>query len=260
MSIYNESIRIQKALHEYNITSLPSVIINNDKEDNQSLLQSLKMKMENIVFNDISYPIHLSKDKNISEEQATTLRQHALEYYENGQINLSQILLSHLLDNYPNDLKGNYNAGVIWQSRGYANLAIPLFFNVLLQNTNDVTVHSILQSVLFPIEPSLVLRGYENLILENPKDVLSLHALSALRGDDVKEANDEYVKIVFDGLADEFNEKLVDHLCYKIPWILKQMVQKCIGKERLIDWTILDLGLNLFVLKIPNRIYLYLNM
>lgn len=71
------------------------------------------------------------------------------------------------------------------------------------------------RTVFFAMEPTLVLRGYEGIVVRNPDHVRAAHSLAALRGD-ATTSEARYVREVFDELANTFEEKLVQHLHYKV--------------------------------------------
>ena len=78
---------------------------------------------------------------------------------------------------------------------------------------------------------------------QHPSNARAQHALASLQGTAIK-SDAEYVRQVFDELADTFEEKLVTHLAYKIPWQLLDAIQLVLAYEETAasDWSILDLG------------------
>ncbi|GMF44309.1 unnamed protein product [Phytophthora fragariaefolia] len=77
-------------------------------------------------------------------------------------------------------------------------------------------------------EPDLVIAGYHSIIAENgDSHVRAVHSLATLEGaTTTKTAAPAYVAEVFDELADTFEEKLVAHLEYRVPWQLVEALQK----------------------------------
>lgn len=74
-------------------------------------------------------------------------------------------------------------------------------------------------------EPLAVTSGYETTIARFPHHVRAVHSLATLRGEATKAAP-AYVKEVFDELAETFEEKLVTHLGYRVPWLLVDALKR----------------------------------
>lgn len=93
---------------------------------------------------------------------------------------------------------------------------------------------------MYEQEPALVLAGYEKIVKDHPENLRASHALAALKGV-ATHSNAEYVRQVFDDLAETFEDKLVNHLEYKIPWQLLEAVKHVSGAATA-TWRVLDLG------------------
>lgn len=104
-------------------------------------------------------------------------------------------------------------------------------------------------------EPQAVVAGYDAIIASSPHHVRAVHSLATLRGA-ATTAAPEYVKEVFDELAETFEEKLVTHLEYRVPWLLVdalKRVERSVFADRGIDaseaaavapvtWRVADVG------------------
>ncbi|KAJ0408959.1 hypothetical protein P43SY_002838 [Pythium insidiosum] len=93
--------------------------------------------------------------------------------------------------------KANFNLAVILQMLGDALFAVDHMLRVVAQDDNDAVAHTVLR-----------------------------HSLATLRGD-ATVAAPAYVRQVFDDLAESFEEKLVTHLEYRVPWQLVDALQRC---------------------------------
>lgn len=100
------------------------------------------------------------------------------------------------------------------------------------------------RSVYYPEEPDLVVAGYESIVAAHPQHVRAVHSLATLQGK-AETAAPAYVQKVFDELAETFEEKLVTHLEYRVPWQLVDALQRqqpegfgAAGS----DWRVVDLG------------------
>jgi predicted TPR repeat methyltransferase len=81
------------------------------------------------------------------------------------------------------------------------------------------------RSVLFTQEPTRVLDAYKVVVQKDPENIRAIHSLATLEGN-ASTAAPEYVRQVFDELADTFEDKLVNHLEYKVPWQLIDEIKK----------------------------------
>lgn len=171
-------------------------------------------------------------------------RELALEKANVGQYHEALQLLTRVIDNDPSDAIANYNLSAIIQMLPTipTRLAIPTLFRVVQSNPEDSSAHSILTSILFPLEPELVIAGYQALMntTHPTKSFRAQHALASLTGQ-AATSDPGYVKAVFDDLSETFEEKLVDRLQYRVPWELLEGIHELSG-VREANWVILDLG------------------
>lgn len=113
-------------------------------------------------------------------------------------------------------------------------------------NRQCLDAHAGCRTVYYPEEPERVLAGYRAVIATSPSDhVRAVHSLATLEGDAVTAAP-QYVREVFDELADTFEEKLVTHLEYRVPWQLVDALKR-LEPEEFADsaaptWVVADVG------------------
>lgn len=95
-------------------------------------------------------------------------------------------------------------------------------------------------------EREAVIEAYRRLVVNgaspNPR---AQHRLAVLTGEgpSTLAAAPDYVQDVFDELADTFEEKLVSHLCYRVPWDLYQAVRDVVRPPPPEGgWRVMDLG------------------
>ena len=126
------------------------------------------------------------------------------------------------------DIDAHFNAGVLFHQLDLALLAVAMFGRVAEERPRDVTAHCMLKEVLFPLEREEVVSVYRAMARSNPGNVRAVHHLAVLtgQGESAMRAEASYVAEVFDGLADTFEQKLVEHLGYRVPWILRDVVDE----------------------------------
>jgi predicted TPR repeat methyltransferase len=69
-------------------------------------------------------------------------------------------------------------------------------------------------------------RHFEEILRINPNDDQARHLLAAQRGETSAGAPPAYVSVLFDGIADTFDEKLVGALQYRTPQLLGELVRQ----------------------------------
>lgn len=73
----------------------------------------------------------------------------------------------------------------------------------------------------------------------DPNDGYSRHLIDALRGTATSQAHPEYVKDLFDGFADGFDERMMETLRYRVPGLVRRAVTQLTNRT---DLSVLDLG------------------
>ncbi|OQS01220.1 hypothetical protein ACHHYP_01755 [Achlya hypogyna] len=170
------------------------------------------------------------------------MRHNANVMYDEGDFHGAASVFSDVLALAPTCIKSNFNLAVILHTMGQTRLAVAHMLRVVEVEPADATAHSVLRTVFFPAEPALVMRGYAAIVARHPDHLRAAHALAALRGD-AKTSEKAYVRAVFDELAESFEDKLVTHLHYKVPWQLLDGVKETTAMETEgATWRMLDLG------------------
>ncbi len=113
---------------------------------------------------------------------------------------------------------------------------------------DDATAHALLGTVLVASERDAVVHAYRRLVASTtPPNPRAQHRLAVLTGEgpSATSAAPEYVSQVFDELADSFEEKLVEHLQYRVPWDLYEAVRalRPPPPPPAKGWRVLDLGM-----------------
>lgn len=139
-----------------------------------------------------------------------------------------------------------FNLACIYHFAGLSILSLDLLLKVLQQNPNDEVSSSFLWAIAnsdtCPRED--IINIYKNLasinlyLAETRLAVLTGQGKNAFRGDS------QYIQKVFDNLADDFEDRLVNRLSYDAPTILKDLILTHLKTNNLqtSDHSILDLG------------------
>jgi len=154
-----------------------------------------------------------------------------------------------------------YNLASLLLAVGRPLLAVAPLMRVVLADPSDATAHAALGNVCGDVEPAAVARAYASIVEETGKAsknadgsigsgggggaARAAHMLATLTGQGASAecAAAEYVAEVFDELAPTFEQKLVGHLGYKVPWQLLTCVDASVGPlAKSSGWRILDLG------------------
>ncbi|CAK4480740.1 unnamed protein product [Aphanomyces euteiches] len=208
------------------------VLLNLDREP------SIAEKLESLLHPEPEGVENLAADDPMLHE----MRKNANIRYDEGDFHGAASIFSEVLALSPQCARSNFNMAVILHTMGQTHLAVQYMLNVIEVDPNDATAHSVLRTVFFTPEPDLVLRGYEDIVKRHPDHVRATHSLAALRGD-ATTSEARYVRQVFDDLSDTFEEKLVQHLHYKVPWQLLDLVKSVTPLETSKQsWRVVDLG------------------
>ncbi|TDH70463.1 hypothetical protein CCR75_000348 [Bremia lactucae] len=150
------------------------------------------------------------------------MRNEALQLYETGQFYSALSMFVRVLLHCPTCPKANFNLAVILHTIGETYFAVASMLRVVTLDDSDSVAHTVLRSVYYQEEPDLVVSGYKTIITANrDSHVRAVHALATLNGaTSIKKAAPAYVAKVFDELADCFEEKVIAHLKYRVPWQL----------------------------------------
>jgi predicted TPR repeat methyltransferase len=139
----------------------------------------------------------------------------------------------------------------------YISLAVGYITKLLLLNPTDTTGHSFLWALSKQTSYIEIIKdSYQQ--LERNGDIIAQMKLCVLTGEGsyVMTGNPNYVKLIYDDMANRFESKLVDHLEYRGPWILYDVLDHFIESSsyqndhvqdmsllyKKGDWRVLDLG------------------
>lgn len=142
----------------------------------------------------------------------------ALSQKRNGNINKAIESYKNLLTLDPDSADGFYNLGGCYKETGLYQDAVEMYLKVLAQDPNYLSAHNNIAYVYqFLGETDLAIHHYERVLELKPEHAGAYHMLSALTGKVCKSSPDAYVKEVFDGYSDSYEQSLVDELEYSVP-------------------------------------------
>eukprot|EP00644_Phytophthora_capsici_P008542 jgi/Phyca11/546128/estExt2_Genewise1Plus.C_PHYCAscaffold_200158 len=179
------------------------------------------------------------------------MREEAFGQYETGQFLPAASSFVSVLLHCPTCTKSSFNLAVILQTIGETYFAVASMLRVVALDDSDSVAHTVLRSVYYLEEPDLVVGGYNSIVSTNPDNhVRAVHSLATLEGaTTTRTAAPAYVAEVFDELADSFEEKLVSHLQYRVPWQLVEALQTLspsgfvpTGSSVEPQWVVADVG------------------
>jgi len=183
-----------------------------------------------------------------TSQEEEELSKEAFDFYNSGDFQSAAERFSSILDINPRHVEANFNLGAMLQMLGFPALAVGYFCRVVALCPQDATAHYTLGTALYASCPNLVIDAYRLLVEFQGPDVnpRAAHQLAVLagEGESVSRGQPAYIREVFDALADTFEEKLVNHLDYRIPWQLFEAVRSIcpINETTKGDWKVLDLG------------------
>ncbi|KAG2532153.1 hypothetical protein JM18_000585 [Phytophthora kernoviae] len=172
----------------------------------------------------------------IDDLELVRMREAALEEFETGNFLPAAMSFVKVLLRYP---------------ACETFFAVSCMLRVVALDDSDSVAHTVLRSVYYLDEPDLVTAGYHSILAaHSTTHVRSVHSLATLEGETTtKTAAPAYVAEVFDELAETFEEKLVAHLEYRVPWQLVEALQKLSpsgfipkGSTSGSEWVVADIG------------------
>ncbi|KAK1929478.1 hypothetical protein P3T76_015046 [Phytophthora citrophthora] len=187
----------------------------------------------------------------VDDTALVKMREEAFEQFETGQFLPAASSFVRVLLRCPTCTKSSFNLAVILQMIGETYFAVASMLRVVALDDSDSVAHTVLRSVYYLEEPDLVVGGYHCIISTDPDNhVRAVHSLATLEGaTTTRTAAPAYVAEVFDELADSFEEKLVSHLQYRVPWQLVEALQKLSppgfvpeGSSVEPQWVVADVG------------------
>ncbi|MBB5349240.1 tetratricopeptide repeat protein [Desulfoprunum benzoelyticum] len=159
-----------------------------------------------------------------------------------GRTGKAALVYEELLRLAPDDVDGLYNlAGCYRELRQYDQAAKVLDRLLVLQPDHQGATGGL--AYLLHLQGKLheACRCYCRLLELHPGHQTARHMVAALRGERIGTAADEYVRTVFNGYADDFEDSLVQGLGYRVPEGLRRGVGLVAGAGRRFAH-LLDLG------------------
>ncbi|KAF4036316.1 Methyltransferase domain [Phytophthora infestans] len=194
---------------------------------------------------------NIPKPLDVTDPKLVRMREEALKLFETGQFLPALSSFVRVLLHCPTCTKSSFNLAVILQMIGETYFAVSSMLRVVALDDSDSVAHTVLRSVYYQEEPDIVAAGYRLIVASNRNSHLrAVHSLATLEGaTTTKTAAPAYVAEVFDELANTFEEKLVAHLEYRVPWQLVKALQKLsppgfIAKDSTAEseWVVADVG------------------
>lgn len=246
--------RAQEVMRRLQVENLPALFQVTTGEKNTHKIKKIELSIS---------PVDSSLGKIDELEQQQAVFRQAVQDYEAEEWSkalrgFSQLVHlanpSSAVDNHAAD--SAFNIAAILQMLGHTHLAVYYTALTLELRPDDTTAHILLGTVLAATEREAVIKAYRRLVSgsisssnntksPNPR---AEHRLAVLTGEGASaiSAGPNYVKEVFDDLAECFEEKLVQHLQYRVPWELHEAVATLYppsSSSFSYAWRILDLGM-----------------
>ncbi|TYZ67023.1 hypothetical protein PybrP1_011693 [[Pythium] brassicae (nom. inval.)] len=217
-AVANDAFR--ELCKRFGVVALPAVVVVDaalERVENPQLPAHAAVLLESV--NDALNGKPPASASSAADETLAEMRDEATSLFESGDFLAAASLFVRVLRENPACPKANFNLAVILQMLGETYFAVHFLLQVVAADDNDSVAHTVLRSVYYPVEPDAVVAGYEAIIAAAPHHVRAVHSLATLRGA-ATSAAPAYVQKVFDELAETFEEKLVTHLEYRVPWLL----------------------------------------
>ncbi|NOQ45933.1 MAG: tetratricopeptide repeat protein [Desulfobulbaceae bacterium] len=165
-----------------------------------------------------------------------------LAYKQSGRFTDAKQSYSRALELRPADQDVLYNLACCLKDGGDADQAISTYERLLGQDpehgsaVNNLAYLYHLQGRYKQAE-----KLYRRLLTIRPDHLSARHMLAALSGKGDAAPPREYVRELFDGYSDGFEQSLVEKLDYRVPALLKNLIDRFEGKKTVYD-QVVDLG------------------
>ncbi len=147
-----------------------------------------------------------------------------------------------LLAQDPSQIDAWYNLGGCYRERHDFASAEKVYLELLERAPeHDAAVSNLAFVYISMPDHERAIVMFRRLLELRPDDEAATHMLAALTGDDVNSVPVDYVRSIFDKLADNFEEKLQDTLGYRAPEQIRQMLLTTFGSNVSFECA-LDLG------------------
>lgn len=128
---------------------------------------------------------------------------------------------------------------------GRLDSSVDIYKEILRRSPEDAVALNYLPSTLMALGRVEEARDYIAQALANdPNNPVMRHFDAAARGEALPTANADYVRLVFDGYADHFDESLQKKLHYQTPDVLASALRRVmkVGEDAVASLSLLDLG------------------
>eukprot|EP01041_Mallomonas_annulata_P000353 gene353-635_t len=135
----------------------------------------------------------------------------------------------------------HFNMACVLHMCDLPTLAISYAEQVLVLDSSDMTCHSFLWALARNNNnlacKDIAVQSYRR-ILASTGDVRSAHKLTTLTGEGqlAVSGDPEYARHIYDDMAESFENKLVNTLEYRGPWIMKDMIQTVLRESEKDMW------------------------
>ena len=112
-------------------------------------------------------------------------------------------------------------------SKGKIPDAVDILEVLIKDNPEDALLFNMIGGCFVSLgQFDMAIKSYEKALTFNPNYAIPQHMLNSLTGYTSKEPPKEYVKNLFDDYAERFDDSLVGGLQYKLPFLIKDIIQK----------------------------------
>ena len=126
-------------------------------------------------------------------------------------------------------------------SKGEINNALETLQAWIKSNPDDALLFNMMGGCYLSLrEFKMSIQSYEKALELKPDYAIPQHMINSLTGHTSKSPPKEYVKNLFDDYAERFNDSLVQGLQYKLPFIIKDLIQNISSKSKFVKT--IDLG------------------
>ena len=118
-------------------------------------------------------------------------------------------------------------------SKGEINNALETLQTWIKSNPDDALLFNMMGGCYLSLrEFKMSIQSYEKALELKPDYAIPQHMINSLKGHTSKSPPKEYVKNLFDDYAERFNDSLVQGLQYKLPFIIKDLIQNISSKSK----------------------------
>ena len=118
-------------------------------------------------------------------------------------------------------------------SKGEINNALETLQAWIKSNPDDALLFNMMGGCYLSLrEFKMSIQSYEKALELKPDYAIPQHMINSLKGHTSKSPPKEYVKNLFDDYAERFNDSLVQGLQYKLPFIIKDLIQNISSKSK----------------------------